>query len=136
MKQAAPVPGDMPSTPVEVYVGGRPATISYRGRSGCCAGIDQIVFTVPAGVEGCYVPVVVKTGDVVSNFVSMSIAGQGNACTDLTGLTGTQLESAQRTGSLRVGGISLNRSVTKISVPGFGSIESKVRHRSWQLLSL
>ncbi len=122
---AGAVPGDMPSTPVEVYVGGRPATISYRGRSGCCAGIDQIVFTVPAGVEGCYVPVVVKTGDVVSNFVSMSIAGQGNACTDLTGLTGTQLESAQRTGSLRVGGISLNRSVTKISVPGFGSIESK-----------
>jgi uncharacterized protein (TIGR03437 family) len=120
-----PQPGDL-STPVEVFVGGRPATITYKGRSGCCAGIDQIVFTVPAGVEGCYVPVVVKTGDIVSNFVTMSIAPQGsNACTDLTGLTGAQLESAQRTGSFRVGGISLNRSVTKITAPGLGSFETK-----------
>ena len=42
-------PGDMPSVPVEVYVGGKRADVTYRGRSGCCAGIDQIVFTVPAG---------------------------------------------------------------------------------------
>jgi uncharacterized protein (TIGR03437 family) len=47
----------------EVYVGGKRAAVTYKGRSGCCAGIDQIVFTVPEGVEGCYVPVVVKTGD-------------------------------------------------------------------------
>lgn len=121
---AGPVPGDL-STNVEVYVGGKLATVTYKGRSGCCAGIDQIVFTVPAGVEGCYVPVVVKTGDIVSNFVSISVAASGNACTDVTGLTGEQLESAQRTGSFRTGGISLNRSVSKITIPGFGSIESK-----------
>jgi uncharacterized protein (TIGR03437 family) len=118
-------PGDMPSVPVEVYVGGKRADVTYRGRSGCCAGIDQIVFTVPQGVEGCYVPVVVKVGDVVSNFTTMTVSSRAGSCTDLSGMTSTQLESAQRSGTLRTGGIALTRTVSKFSVPGFGGIESK-----------
>lgn len=118
-------PGDMPSVPVEVYVGGKRADVTYRGRSGCCAGIDQIVFTVPQGVEGCYVPVVVKVGDVVSNFTTMTVSPRAGSCTDLSGLSANQLENAQRSGTLRTGGIALTRTATKISVPGFGGIESK-----------
>ena len=117
-------PGDLTDVPVEVYVGGRRADVTYRGRSGCCAGIDQIVFTVPQGVEGCYVPVVVKTGDVVSNFVTLTVSPRAGTCTDLTG-SGSQLETAQRNGNLRSGGITLVRTVTKISVPQLGSIETK-----------
>lgn len=120
-----PRPGDMTGVPVEVYVGGRRADVTYRGRSGCCAGIDQIVFTVPQGVEGCYVPVVVKIGDIVSNFTTMSVSSRAGSCTDLSGFSGSQIETAQRNGNLRIGGVSLVRTVTKISVPGFGSIESK-----------
>ena len=110
-------PGDMPSVPVEVYVGGKRADVTYRGRSGCCAGIDQIVFTVPQGVEGCYVPVVVKIGDVVSNFTTMTVSSRAGSCTDLSGMSANQLESAQRSGTLRTGGVSLTRTVSKISVP-------------------
>jgi uncharacterized protein (TIGR03437 family) len=122
--------GNMPDLPVEVYVGGKKAEISYRGRSGCCAAIDQIVFSVPQGVEGCYVPVVVKVGDVVSNFVTMSVAPNGGVCTDPNGISGTQLESAQRSGTFRNGGITLTRSVSKFSFPGVGSIESKTDNGS------
>ena len=121
----SPVQAICRAMPVEVYVGGKRADVTYRGRSGCCAGIDQIVFTVPQGVEGCYVPVVVKTGDVVSNFTTMTVSSRAGSCTDLTGMSATQLESAQRSGTFRTGGISLTRTITKISVPGFGSIESK-----------
>jgi uncharacterized protein (TIGR03437 family) len=36
-ERAGAVPGDLPLS-VEVYVGGRRANVSYKGRSGCCAG--------------------------------------------------------------------------------------------------
>lgn len=120
---AAPVPGDLPIS-VEVYVGGKRATVTYKGRSGCCAGIDQIVFTVPEGVDGCYVPVVVKTGNVVSNFTTMSISRNGGGCSDLNGLSSSQLETAQRQGSLRSGYIGLLRTNAKVSLGGT-SIELK-----------
>src|SRR5207302_1987768 len=63
---SAPPVGNL-NVPVEVYVGGVKAAVSYQGRSGCCSGIDQILITVPAGVQGCYVSVVVKAGNIVSN---------------------------------------------------------------------
>ena len=115
-----PTAGDLP-TPVEVYVGGQRANVTYKGRSGCCVGLDQIVFTVPANVQGCYVPVVVKTGDFVSNFSTLSVAPNGGACTDPTGLTGAQLESAQRNNNFRVGSIVLARTNSSLTVPGVGS---------------
>jgi uncharacterized protein (TIGR03437 family) len=120
----APRPGDMP-VDAEVYIGGKRATVTYKGRSGCCAGIDQIVFTVPDGVEGCYVPVVVKTGDAVSNFVTMTVSRNPNTCPTNTGEAATQLELAQRNGVLRTGDISLSRTVMKMNVPGAGAFEMK-----------
>ena len=77
----APTPGNLP-TPTEVYVGGIAAPIQYNGRSPCCAGIDQIVFTIPSNAPlGCWVPVYVKTDrSVVSNFVTIAITNGGDAC--------------------------------------------------------
>ena len=79
----APPPGSLP-TKVEVFVGGVSAQVAYSGRSPCCAGIDQVVFTVPANAPtGCWVPVYVRTsGTVISNFVSMAITTSGGACTN------------------------------------------------------
>ena len=88
---------------LQVLVGGIPATVTYKGRSGCCAGVDQIVIEIPRGVEGCYVPVVVRIGDVVSNFASLSIASTGDVCTDLNGLSGTDLEKLQTGGTISTG---------------------------------
>jgi uncharacterized protein (TIGR03437 family) len=77
------VPVTFPNFPgVEVFVGTQPANVIYAGRSGCCVALDQISFTVPAGVTGCYVPVAVSSGGVISNFVSMAISSGGGACSD------------------------------------------------------
>jgi hypothetical protein len=78
----APTAGNL-STKVEISVGGVPVTnILYSGRTPCCSGVDQIVFTVPANApQGCWVPVYIRTaGSVVSNFVSMAITSDGSSC--------------------------------------------------------
>jgi len=79
---AAAVPVDL-GTPLELFVGEQPATVTYRGRSSCCAGLDQINFVVPAGVAGCHVPVAVQVGNTVGSNVTMSISPGGKGCSDL-----------------------------------------------------
>ena len=77
------VPPAFPNFPgVEVFVGTQPANVIYAGRSGCCVGLDQISFTVPAGVTGCYVPIAVRSGGVVGNFVSIAVSSGGGNCSD------------------------------------------------------
>jgi len=73
------------STAIKVYVGNTTASVTYQGRSSCCAGLDQIVFQVPAGVTGCYVPVGVETGGVpgnIGNITTIAVSGGGETCTD------------------------------------------------------
>ncbi len=77
------VPSTFPNFPnVQVFVGSLSANVIYAGRSGCCAGVDQISFVVPAGISGCYVPVVVSSQGVFSNFVSLAITTSGGPCSD------------------------------------------------------
>jgi uncharacterized protein (TIGR03437 family) len=111
---------DMPNLNLHVWVGGRDATVQYRGR-GCCVGLDQIAFTVPPGVEGCYVSVAVQIDNIVSNFVTMSIASSGSTCTDPTGYTNAELTQAQTRGSISVGSVNLTRLGFQISEPGLGT---------------
>ncbi|MBI3935064.1 MAG: hypothetical protein HY316_10270 [Acidobacteria bacterium] len=75
---AGPAPGDLASLDVRVYVAGKQAQVVSRGRSGCCAGIDQIRFIVPEGVTGCFVPVHVEVEGMSSNYATMSIAAAGS----------------------------------------------------------
>jgi hypothetical protein len=115
---AGPVPGDQPVS-LELYVGGKSAEVTYRGRSGCCAGIDQIVFKVPQGVEGCYVNVALSVNNVVSNVGTMSIAASGKVCAEATRLSASDLSRLPKTGSVTVGDISVVRmNVTAGSVQG------------------
>src|SRR5262249_17113282 len=61
-----------------------PASVTYAGRSGCCAGLDQIAFQVPDSPRGCTVPIAVRTeGRTISNFVSIPISAAGQSCSDL-----------------------------------------------------
>jgi uncharacterized protein (TIGR03437 family) len=77
-----PTAGNLP-VQVQVFVGGQPATVQYSGRSTCCSGVDQVVFTVPSNApSGCWVPVYVKTaGTTISNFVTMAIGTKPGVCT-------------------------------------------------------
>jgi len=79
----APTAGNV-STPVSVSIGGQTAAVQYSGRSPCCAGVDQIVVRVPDDAPlGCWVPVSVNAGGVVSNTVTMAIAAADAAtCSD------------------------------------------------------
>ena len=104
----APQPTDIPVN-LEFYVGGKPASVTYKGRSGCCAGIDQIVFQVPDGLDGCYVPVVAKIGNAVSNFTTMSVSASGGPCSDANGLSASDILMAQSQNRIRLGILDLFR---------------------------
>ena len=79
----APTAGNV-STPVTLTIGGQPAAVQYSGRTPCCSGVDQIVATVPNNAPlGCWVPVTVNAGGVVSNTTTMAIAAAGaTSCSD------------------------------------------------------
>ena len=80
---AAPKVGvQFPDT--EVFVGDRAAKVLYAGRSGCCAGLDQIAFEVPAGPRSCFVPVSIRTPGGSSNFVTLPISESGESCSNPT----------------------------------------------------
>jgi uncharacterized protein (TIGR03437 family) len=99
------------ATAVEVWVGVKAVTVLSSGRGNVSPGLDQIRIQLPDDVpEGCYVPIAVRAGGVVSNFASMSISSKGKVCSDPTGLSSGDLETAQLNGRLRLGMISLARS--------------------------
>jgi uncharacterized protein (TIGR03437 family) len=95
---AGPLPGPLGFLD-SLYVGGVQANVRYAGRSGCCTGIDQIVF---------YVPVAAVTGGVVSNFGTISVGASGAECNDPLSFRASDLLVAERNGRLRTGQISLN----------------------------
>lgn len=79
----APTAGSLP-TQVQVFVGNQPASVQYSGRSPCCSGLDQVVFTVPQNAPtGCYVPLqVMVSGTVPSNAVTVALDNAGAPCAD------------------------------------------------------
>ena len=105
---SGPLPGNLRSD-VKVLVGGRPAVVHYSGRSGCCAGVDQVNFDVPAGIEGCFVPLQVSVGARVANFTTLSVAGAGGQCSNPNGPTGAEFQRWSAAGAARLGWIGLNR---------------------------
>jgi uncharacterized protein (TIGR03437 family) len=100
-----PPSGNLPGITVAVTIGGVSATVAYAGRSGY-AGEDQVDFTIPTGVTGCFVPVDIAVTNgattVLSNFATMSI-GNTTTCTSPqypNGYTPTSGTQTQRTGSV------------------------------------
>jgi uncharacterized protein (TIGR03437 family) len=118
-----PLPGNL-SVPVNVYVGTKLVTPTYKGRSGCCAGIDQVVFTVPDGVEGCYVSVHVQAGGVISNSATIAVTPSGTVCSDPTGFSTADLQKVQAGGTLVVADLNLLRD--SLSSPALGVADAAI----------
>ncbi len=122
-----PLPGNQPNLRAKVYVGPEQAKITYQGRSGCCAGVDQIDVEVPAGVTGCHVPVAVEIDgahDIVSNWVTTSVAAPGanRVCSDATGpSSGSLLTFLEKGGSFGFVGLSRRTSTSPALPPPFGT---------------
>jgi uncharacterized protein (TIGR03437 family) len=121
---AGPLPGNL-DIPVDVFVGMTQVTPSYQGRSGCCAGIDQIVFTVPDGVEGCYVSVHVRANGVISNSVTIAVTADGSICSDPTGFAQSDLGPVANGQALNVADNDAIRVHAKLSLPG-GDVDANV----------
>jgi uncharacterized protein (TIGR03437 family) len=114
-----------PPLEVEVFVGGKKANVRYRGRAPQLAGLDQVVFDVPAGSRGCNVPLAVRVGGVISNYSTLAVGGPNRTCSDPNGLSEADTSKALQNG-LSIGSISLVRTRSKITVPSFGTAESRV----------
>lgn len=70
------------STPLTLWVGGVAANVTYAGRSGCCVGEDQIVFSIPSNAPtGCAVPLAVQIGTLISNYGAIPIGNGTRSCT-------------------------------------------------------
>ena len=104
---------NMPNLPLTVWLGGVQAAVSYQGRSGCCIGEDQIVFTVPANVPtGCAVPLAVQIGNEVGNYRLMAVAPKGTrTCPPSNSTFSSALVQAvtTSTGPITHGGVDLSR---------------------------
>jgi uncharacterized protein (TIGR03437 family) len=114
-----PLPGDIASADVRVFFGAVEAQVLYRGRSGCCAGVDQVRVVVPPQVAGCYVPVYVVVNGVISNFVSMSVADSGSTCSDPLGYDPETYQQLLTSGKLRLGSIGLSRFYVETKAFGY-----------------
>jgi uncharacterized protein (TIGR03437 family) len=89
----AQTPVNLTNIPIEVDIGGKQATVQYAGRS-IYPGLDQINVQVPPGVSGCHVSVVVRIGDIVSNFGTIPVASSGRTCSEpVVGMTASQVQT-------------------------------------------
>jgi uncharacterized protein (TIGR03437 family) len=73
---------NLTSIPLQIYVGGVSANISYRGRSQF-PGVDQVVITIPSSgvAPGCTVSLTGVSGTgTATNAVTISIAQNGGTC--------------------------------------------------------
>ena len=115
-------PITLPSgTPLQVWIGGVQATVSYQGRSGCCVGEDQIVFTVPSTVPlGCAVPLGIQIGTLVSNFAAIPVASGSRSCTmQSPALTTSAIQTlTTNPGNINYASLQLGRTIASESSNG------------------
>ncbi len=122
--------GDLVNIPTQVLIGGKAATIRYHGRAPHIAGLDQLNVDIPAGVQGCYVSLVVLVNGMASNSTTLPVMPNGGTCSDANGLSSTDLTAfLGNGGGVRLGSILVGRSVSQSSItlppgvqvpPGFG----------------
>ena len=109
---------NMPNLPLKVWLGGLQAQVQYQGRSGCCVGEDQIVFTVPNNVPtGCSVPLVLQVGGNISNTTPMPVAVGSRSC-NLIDPAIAQVDVSQVAGTVALGVPELDHYINS-SGPGF-----------------
>jgi uncharacterized protein (TIGR03437 family) len=101
---------NMPNLPLTVWLGGVQAPVAYQGRSGCCIGEDQIVFTVPNNLPtGCAVPLVVQINNQVSNSTMMPVANGSRTCTGANpALASVGVQQLAVLNSFTFGGVELD----------------------------
>jgi uncharacterized protein (TIGR03437 family) len=106
------------STPITVYIGGVQATVQYHGRNASDPGLDQVNVTIPASVNGCYISLVVVTGNIVSNTTTIAVTSSGDTCNDASGLSLFNLSQTFNNGTASIGTVSVFQESFNLSVAG------------------
>jgi len=99
---------NLTNIPLQVFIGGMLANVSYSGRSQY-PGLDQVNVTIPSNVPlGCFVSVVAQSGSVVSNAVTLPVSSSAGPCSDpALGLTGAQLQALAAKSASAVNALSV-----------------------------
>jgi uncharacterized protein (TIGR03437 family) len=103
---ATPHPIAVPQFPMQVLIGGIPATILYQGSAGY-PGLNQINLQIPQNVpQGCAVSVVAQNANyqVISNSVTLPISSFGGMCADpLMGISTAEAAALSGKSNAKVG---------------------------------
>ena len=104
------------SVPLDIFVGGVQAQVIYAGRSGCCVGEDQVVFTVPSTAPtGCSVPLVARITvpgvlSTISNSTVLPIAKSGRDCSpNDPAIVSTSTQQFATTGIFNIANVELQK---------------------------
>jgi uncharacterized protein (TIGR03437 family) len=106
------IPADLTKIPMDAEIGGVPARILYRGRTGT-PGLDRIDIEIPnlsPEMFGCYVPLLIKSGDISSNATTIPAALNGGACPTIntgTSITQEEIDRWSAAGTYTVGSLFL-----------------------------
>lgn len=105
---------------VTANVGGVTIPAAYGGRTGCCAGEDEIVFTLPANIPtGCVETFYVTVNGVNSQSTFISIAPAGSDACVLQGYTESQLQAIDAGGLATYGDFGVQQELN--SSPQLGN---------------
>jgi uncharacterized protein (TIGR03437 family) len=116
---------------VQVWIGGVQATVLYAGSSGY-PGLNQINVTIPAGLTGCGVSVVVVVNNVASNFVTAPINQGNGVCSDpLFGITGSQLTNLSGQTNVKSGDVFLGQLISP-NTSGSGTMTENLASADFQ----
>jgi uncharacterized protein (TIGR03437 family) len=104
------------NTPLQIYIGGIPATILYQGSAGY-PGVNQINLTIPASVpDGCWISLAAVAGGLLSNVATLPINSGGGACFDpVNNLHGDEIAPPDQH-TLRTGLVTLVQSTSSKGV--------------------
>lgn len=107
---------------ITVEVGGKPVRPSYAGPAPGFRGLDQINLQLPPEApDGCYVSVVLKTRDAVSNEITVAKAARSGPCEQPFGLRAEQLRALDEGRSVRLGLVSLRSEVMPPGGPPYST---------------
>jgi uncharacterized protein (TIGR03437 family) len=80
--------------PIEIFVGGTAAPVSYWGRAPGWAGLDQVNFQVPNDVQRCAVSLVARVSGVISNFSTIPVVSSDRGVCTAPGMFSAEDVSA------------------------------------------
>ena len=128
----AQVQTDLTSIPTTVTIGGKSATVLYRGRT-AFPGLDQINVQVPAlDTYGCAIPVAITTNGVAANVTTIPVAQSGSNCPAPAGTgvgpasraTQEEIDRWSSAGSFTTGDVTVNRTTLYAVADGLPGVNN------------